>query len=113
VLRTATRDTEIGGVPIAAGERVTAWNPAANRDESVFADADRFRPDRTPNKHLAFGVGQHFCIGARIGRMELAAFLEELVSRVERVELTGEPVYNSSNFTWGLTTMPVRLVPKG
>lgn len=113
VLRTVTRDTEIGGVPIAAGDRVTAWNPSANRDEAVFFDADRFRPDRTPNKHLAFGVGQHFCIGARIGRMELTAFLAELLSRVDRIELTGAPRYNSSNFTWGVRTLPVRLVPKG
>jgi cytochrome P450 len=112
-LRTVTRDTEIGGVPIAAGDRVTGWNPSANRDESVFADPDRFRPDRTPNKHLALGVGQHFCIGARIARMELAAFLTELLSRVDRVELTGEPRYNSSNFTWGLRSLPVRLVPRG
>jgi cytochrome P450 len=111
VLRTTTRDTEIGGVPIAAGDRVTAWNPAANRDPAVFPDPDRFQPGRTPNKHLAFGVGQHFCIGARIGRMELAAFLAELRAHVKTVELTGEPRYNSSNFTWGLTTLPVRLTP--
>lgn len=112
VLRTVTRDTEIGGVPIKEGDKVTAWNPAANHDESVFADPDRFLPDRTPNKHLAFGIGQHFCIGARLGRMELAAFLNELTARVDRVELTGEPRYNSSNFTWGLTSLPVRLVPR-
>lgn len=113
VLRTVTRDTEIGGVPIAAGDRVTAWNPSANHDEAVFADPDRFRPDRTPNKHVGFGSGRHFCIGARVARLELIAFLTELVSRVERVELTGEPRYNSSNFTWGLRNLPVRLVPRG
>ncbi len=112
-LRTVTRDTEIGGVPIPAGDRVTVWNPSANRDEAVFADPDRFHPDRTPNKHVAFGIGRHFCIGARVARMELAAFFGELVSRVERVELIGEPAYNSSNFTWGLTTLPLRLVPGG
>jgi cytochrome P450 len=111
VLRTVTRDTEIGGVPIAAGDRVTVWNPSANHDESVFEDPDRFRPDRTPNKHLAFGIGQHFCIGARLGRLELAAFLRELLSTVDRVELTGEPRYNASNFTWGLVELPVRLTP--
>jgi cytochrome P450 len=109
VLRTVTRDTEIGGVPIRAGDRVTAWNPAANRDDTVFADPDRFTPDRTPNKHLAFGIGQHFCIGARLGRLELAAFLRELLARADRIELTGEPRYNSSNFTWGLVSLPVRL----
>ncbi|MGB3438405.1 MAG: cytochrome P450 [Actinophytocola sp.] len=113
VLRTVTRDTEIGGVPIAAGDRVTLWNPSANFDETVFTDPDRFLPDRTPNKHLAFGIGQHFCIGARLGRMELAAFLREVLTRVDRIELTGEPRYNSSNFTWGLIELPVRLVPLG
>jgi len=112
VLRTVTKDTEIGGVPIAAGDRVTLWNPSANHDETVFTDPDRFLPDRTPNKHVAFGIGQHFCIGARLGRMELAAFLRELLARVDRVELTGEPKYNSSNFTWGLIELPVRLVPR-
>jgi cytochrome P450 len=75
----------------------------------VFADPDRFTPDRTPNKHLAFGIGQHFCIGARLGRLELAAFLRELLARADRIELTGEPRYNSSNFTWGLVSLPVRL----
>jgi cytochrome P450 len=109
VLRTVTRDTSIGGIRLADGDRVTAWNPSANRDESVFGSPDLFMPDRTPNRHLAFGVGQHFCIGARLGRMELAAFLRELLGRVTRIELTGEPRYNSSNFTWGLVSLPVRL----
>ncbi len=112
-LRTVTRPTEIGGVPIAAGDRVTVWNVSANRDETVFSDPDRFRPDRTPNKHVTFGAGRHFCIGARVARLELTTFLTELLARVERIELTGEPRYNSSNFTWGLRSLPVRLVPKG
>lgn len=109
-LRTVTRPTEIGGIPIAEGDRITMWNTAANRDESVFFDPDRFRPDRTPNKHVTFGSGRHFCIGARVARLELTAFLTELVSRVDRIELTGEPHFNSSNFTWGLRTLPIRLV---
>jgi cytochrome P450 len=112
-LRTVTRPTEIGGVPIAAGDRVTIWNASANRDESVFPDPDRFRPDREQNRHLTFGAGRHFCIGARVARLELTAFLTELLSTVDRIEPTGEPRYNSSNFTWGLRTLPVRLVRGG
>lgn len=112
-LRTVTRPTVIGGVPITAGDRVTIWNASANRDESVFADPDRFRPDREQNRHLTFGAGRHFCIGARVARLELTAFLTELLSTVDRIEQTGEPRYNSSNFTWGLRTLPVRLVRGG
>jgi cytochrome P450 len=111
VLRTVTRPTEIAGVSIAEGDRVTAWNVSANRDESVFADPDRFALDRSPNRHVTFGVGRHFCIGARVARLEMTAFLNELRTRVTRIELTGEPKFNSSNFTWGLHTLPVRLVP--
>jgi cytochrome P450 len=110
-LRTVTRQTEIAGVPIKEGDRITMWNVSANRDETVFADPDRFRPDRAPNKHVTFGSGRHFCIGARVARLELTAFLTELLARVDRIELTGEPRFNSSNFTWGLRTLPVRLVP--
>jgi len=110
-MRTATRDTELGGAKIKAGDRVTVWNVSANRDESVFEEPDRFRLDRTQNRHVTFGSGRHFCIGARVARLELRAFLAELVAGVERIELTGEPRYNSSNFTWGLRTLPVHLVP--
>jgi len=111
-LRTVMRPTEITGVPIAEGDRITMWNVSANRDETVFADPDSFRLDRTPNKHVTFGSGRHFCIGARVARLELIAFLTELLSRVDRVELIGEPRFNASNFTWGLRTLPVRLVPR-
>ena len=60
---------------------------------------------------MTFGAGRHFCIGARVARLELTAFLTELLSRVDRIELTGEARFTSSNFTWGLRTLPVRLVP--
>ncbi|WP_283138048.1 cytochrome P450 [Rhizohabitans arisaemae] len=110
-LRTAVRPTKVGGVRIEPGDQVTLWNVSANRDEEVFTQADRFLVGRTPNRHIAFGHGPHLCLGARLARIELVAFLEELVARVERIELTGEPVYNGSNFTWGLRRLPVRLVP--
>ena len=69
--RTATRDTEIRGQAIAAGERVLMLYQSANRDEEVFADPDRFDVTRSPNPHLAFGIGPHFCLGANLARVEL------------------------------------------
>lgn len=110
-LRTATAPAVVGGRAVAAGERVTLWNGSANRDEAVFGDGDVFRLDRSPNRHITFGAGRHLCLGARLARLELAAFLTELTARVSTLELTGEPVYNASNFTWGLTHLPVRLTP--
>ncbi|GAA2806071.1 cytochrome P450 [Saccharopolyspora taberi] len=111
-LRTVTRPAAIGGQPVGVGDRVTVWNVSANRDEAVFTDADRFVVDRSPNRHITFGAGRHLCLGARLARLELAAFLGELLERVERIELCGEPRYNASNFTWGLRKLPVRLVAK-
>jgi cytochrome P450 len=111
-MRTATRDAIIGGQRIGAGDRVTLWNVSANRDESVFTEAERFLVTRSPNRHMTFGAGHHLCIGARLARLELTAFLHELVRQVETIELIGEPRYNASNFTWGLIHLPVRLVPK-
>ncbi len=111
-LRTVTRPAVIGGVPVAVGDRVTVWNVSANRHEAVFVDPDRFIADRSPNRHLTFGAGRHLCLGARLARLELSAFLTELINRVARIELRGEPEYNASNFTWGLRALPVRLVPK-
>jgi cytochrome P450 len=111
-LRTATQPAVIGSQRIEAGDRVTVWNVSANRDESVFSEADRFLLNRSPNRHLAFGAGRHLCIGARLARLELNAFLHELVRQVETIELVGEPSYSASNFTWGLIHLPVRLMPK-
>jgi cytochrome P450 len=110
-LRTALRPARIGDVPIAVGDRVTLWNGSANRDEAVFPDADRFLVARSPNRHLTFGAGRHLCLGARLARLELTVFVEELLARVAGFELTGEPVFNASNFTWGLRALPLRLTP--
>jgi cytochrome P450 len=111
VLRTAMRPTRIGDRDIAVGDKVTVWNVSANRDEAAFPAADRFYVGRTPNRHLAFGGGRHLCLGARLARLELTVFLEELVELVSEMELTGEPTYTASNFTWGTSTLPVRLTP--
>jgi cytochrome P450 len=94
--RRATRDTEIRGVRIAAGERITLWYPSANRDEDVFDDPFRFDIARTPNEHLAFGGGgHHYCLGANLARREIAILFEELLRRTRRIEVLGSPVYSA------------------
>ncbi|RJQ74561.1 cytochrome P450 [Pseudonocardiaceae bacterium YIM PH 21723] len=109
VLRTAVRDTEIGGVQIRSGDRVTLWNGSANRDEAVFSEPDRFLITRTPNRHLGFGTGRHLCLGARLARLELTALLRELSTQVAEISSTGTAEFNASNFTWGLRSLPVHL----
>jgi cytochrome P450 len=92
--RRATADTDIRGVPITKGDRVTMWYPSANRDEDVFDDPFRFDITRTPNPHVAFGGGGvHFCLGAHLARKELATLLEVLFERTQHIELTGAPRY--------------------
>jgi cytochrome P450 len=94
--RRATRDTEIRGVRIAAGERVTLWYPSANRDDDVFDDPFRFDIRRAPNEHLAFGGGgPHFCLGANLARREIAVLFEELLRRTRRIEVAGLPTYSA------------------
>jgi cytochrome P450 len=107
--RTATRDTELSGQKIRAGERVVMMYASANRDESVFRDPDRFDVARDPNPHVAFGFGEHFCLGAALGRLEARVFLEELVARFAAVELAGEPARLRSNELNAWKRMPVRL----
>lgn len=89
--RTATRDVELRGRTIRAGERVALVLPSANRDEQVFDDPESFRPERDASAHLAFGHGPHKCPGATAGRLEVRVFLEELLHRTSRIELSAEP----------------------
>jgi cytochrome P450 len=92
--RRATRDTEIHGVKIARGERITMWYPSANRDEEVFRDPFRFDARRTPNEHVAFGGGgPHFCLGANLARREMITFFEELLRRTRAIEAVGPLTY--------------------
>ena len=94
--RRATRDTEIRGVPIAAGQRITLWYPSANRDEEVFEDPFRFDIRRSPNPHVAFGGGgPHFCLGANLARREIAILFEELLARTREIEIVGPPAYSA------------------
>lgn len=94
--RRATRDTQVRGVPIAAGDRVTLWYASANRDEDVFDDPFRFDIARSPNPHVAFGGGgPHFCLGANLARREITILFEELLARAREIELVGPPRYSA------------------
>jgi len=107
--RTATEDALIRGGFIEAGDRVTVWNASANRDERQFPDPDGFDPARTPNKHLTFAYGPHFCLGAYLARAEITAALEALRAMVGEFEPAGPPRRVFSNFLSGYSSLPVRL----
>jgi cholest-4-en-3-one 26-monooxygenase len=106
--RTATEDTQIGGVSIREGDKVTLWYPSANRDDAVFSDPDRFDIARYPNEHLAFGYGQHFCLGASLARMEIRVMFEELLARFDDIVLRGEVVTLRSHFIDGIKSIPIQ-----
>ncbi len=107
-MRTATRDTTLGGVEIAANDPVLMLYSSANRDEAQFGPtADQFDVGRTPNHHLAFGFGAHFCIGAALARLEVALVLEELLDRFRTVEPAGEVAYSPSDIIAGVTSAPL------
>ena len=106
--RTATVDTELSGRRIAAGDKVVVWFAAANRDPEHYPDPHRFDVTRNPTDQLTFGRGgPHHCLGVHLARLEVRIFLEELVARVQSIELAGEPVRPRSNFTNGLKRLPV------
>jgi cytochrome P450 len=112
--RRATRDTELRGVPISAGDRVTLWYPSGNRDEDVFEDPFRFDIARPSKPHLAFGGGgAHFCLGANLARREIAILFEELLARTGRIQVLGEPTYSVQGIEnavyVSLKSQPVRL----
>ncbi|MEQ1785717.1 MAG: cytochrome P450 [Acidimicrobiales bacterium] len=110
--RTATRDTEVRGVPIKEGDKLVLYYASANRDEEVFDDPHRFDVGRTPNDHLAFGGGGvHFCLGASLARAEIRATMRQLVDRLPDLELAGPPNRLHSDFVNGIKTMPVRFTP--
>jgi cholest-4-en-3-one 26-monooxygenase len=110
--RNATRDTELRGQKIKAGEKVGIWYISANRDEDIFPDPFSFDIKRSPNEHVAFGGGgPHFCLGASLARMEINIMIEELVKRVSSIELTGEVKRLRSNFVNGIKHLPVHLTP--
>jgi cytochrome P450 len=110
--RTATKDTELRGVPVKEGDRVAMFYPSANRDEAHFVDPDRFDVTRKPNPHLAFGGGgTHFCLGANLARVEAAALLAEVLGRMKNIELAGPIERMPSTLINGIHSMPVRFTP--
>jgi hypothetical protein len=108
MVRTAARDYELRGQKIAAGDRLVLFYASANRDEDVFDAPDEIQLDRHPNRHLAFGVGEHFCMGAHLARKTSGALFRELVTRIESVELAGTPERTASNLVPGFKHMPIR-----
>lgn len=107
--RTATADYTLHGKAIAAGDKVVLWFASANRDETVFEDPEVFRIDRTPNDHLTFGWGAHFCLGAHLARAEVRALYNECLRRDLRLEVTGEPTRLRHNLFRGWTEVPARV----
>ncbi|MFC7340551.1 cytochrome P450 [Saccharopolyspora griseoalba] len=107
-MRTATADYELRGRTIEEGQAVLLSYPSANRDAEVFDDPFRFDVGREPNKHLSFGFGAHYCLGAALARMETRAFFAELVPRLRSVELAGVPQRVRTTFVGGLKHLPIR-----
>ncbi|BAU87081.1 cytochrome P450 [Streptomyces laurentii] len=107
--RTATRDTELSGVPIAAGDKVVVFHASANYDERAFADPYRLDLTRTPNPHVSFGDGPHVCLGAHFARLQLRVLHEEMRESWQGLELAGPPRRLVSNFINGVKSLPVRV----
>jgi cytochrome P450 len=105
--RTATRDCELGGQAIRAGEKVVVSFTSANRDEAVFADPDRFDIRRHPNPHLVFGYGPHFCLGAHLARAQVRALFAEVLARTSSLSYAAAPSYLRSNFQRGIKRLPI------
>ncbi len=107
-MRTAQADTEVRGVPIAKGESVLLSYVSANRDEEVFTDPFRFDVGRDPNKHLSFGHGVHFCLGAALARLEMNSFFSELIPRIKSIEMADDPQLIATTFVGGPKHLPIR-----
>ncbi len=106
--RTPTDDVEIRGQQVRAGDRLVLFYPSANRDEEVFEAPDEFRVDRSPNRHIAFGIGEHFCLGAHVARLELEVIFRHMVLRMEDLELAGPIERLRSSVVGGIKHMPIR-----
>jgi cholest-4-en-3-one 26-monooxygenase len=106
--RYATEDGEVRGVKIPAGDKVALFYASGNRDEEVFDDPFAFRIDRHPNPHLGFGIGEHFCMGAHLARVELETVFRHLLTRLERFELVGPPERLNSAVNGGIKHLPIR-----
>ncbi|MGY1644260.1 cytochrome P450 [Geodermatophilus sp. SYSU D00703] len=109
--RTATRDVDLAGVRIRAGDKVVVSFTSANRDEAVFAAPDAFDVRRAPNPHLSFGHGPHFCLGGQLARVQMRALFGELLRRASTLELDGPPALLRSNFQRGVKRLPIAWTP--
>lgn len=108
--RTATKDIEMHGTKIKSGEKIVTWFASGNRDNEIFERADEFDVTRNPNEHMTFGRGgPHMCLGNALARIELRVMFEDLISRIDSMELTGSVDYLRSNFVHGIKRMPVRV----
>ena len=109
--RTATADTELRGQRVRENDKVILWYPSANRDEEVFDAPDTFDIRRNPNEHLAFGIGEHFCLGANLARMELNEVFRGILTRMHDIEMTAPPRRLRSTFINGVKEMRIRFTP--
>ena len=107
-MRSATADTELAGQPVAEGDWLMLCYPSGNRDEAVFEDPDAFRPERSPNRHLAFGYGAHLCLGQHLAKMEMRILWEELMPRLKSLEFGGTPQRSEGAFVGGPKRLPIR-----
>jgi cytochrome P450 len=111
-LRTATEDVELGGRTIRRGERVVVWTWPANHDPEAFTQPHEIIFDRSPNRHLALGLGAHYCIGAPLAKAELGAVFSAAVERLASIEPIGAPQYNRSLINFGLERLPALLTAR-
>ena len=110
--RTLTRDLELSGQRLHAGDKLTFWEMSANRDDAVFEHPFRFDIGRDPNPHLGFGHGVHYCLGANLARLEIRVMLEEVLAAGHEIEISGDPVWTRDNRLFGLKHLPVRFGPR-
>jgi cytochrome P450 len=111
--RTVTGDVEFGGQAMRRGDKVVTWFISANRDETVFPDPYRFDVTRSPNDHVTFGPGgPHFCLGAHLARLETRILFQELIPRLDTIELVGPVERIRSNFVNGIKRMPMRVTTR-
>lgn len=109
--RQTTRATEIRGVEIPENTKILMWYPSVNRDEDVFEDSQRFDITRTPNDHLSFGIGEHYCLGANLARLELREIFRGIVERLHDIELAARPRRLRSTFVNGVKEMRITFRP--
>lgn len=112
--RTATKDVEVAGMTVREGDRVLLLYPSANRDEKVFADPFTFDITRSPNEHVAFGAyGRHHCLGAPLARLELRILFEELLARLDDMQLAADDIpWRRGNFVLGPNSVPITFKTK-